>query len=403
MISFARTLAVSCSLAIAFLACGGSGSGSGSAMPPTQAASIKVAGLVSGTSTTPTFNRQPMLTGGATVTVNGQPATAVQIRPGAVIQGTATRTAQGLQLVSVNLHHDLEGTITSLDLAGSRFVVLGKTVLLDALTRVVQEGPGDAETSLVLADLKVGDFVEVYGSEKADGTVLATRVEREAVGAEAEDTFHGTVSGLDSTAKTFQAGGFLVSYGSATVQGTLANGVRVEARGTASGSAFAAVWIKVETEVGGTESEFELSGPISGLDTSSKTFLLMSYKVDYSAAEVEGTLAEGAQVEMEGTAGPAGTMTFMAREVSVRFASAGSGASDMEREGTVTAVDPAAGTITLGGATYWTDGATLFVRSGGPVSFSAVTVGAMVELHALSTKTNAAGQAYATLVEVKGG
>lgn len=390
LIAGLATLAVACS----------SGSASSASSQPTPSAPVKVAGLVSGTTGALSFNQKPLLTGGATVTVNGQPGTTAQIQPGTVIQGTATRTSQGLQLVSANLHHDLEGPITSLDLAGSSFVVLGKTVLVDALTRIVQEGPGDAQTSLTLADLKAGDFVEVYGSEKADGTVLATRVERETAGSEATDTFHGTVSALDPAAKTFQAGGFLVSYGSATVSGTLANGVRVEVRGAASGLAFAAVWVKVEMPE--SDSEVELSGPISGLDTTARTFLLMSYKVDYSSAEVEGTLAEGAQVEVEGTAGPAGTSTLKAREVTVRFSSGGSGASDTEKVGTVTAVDALAGTISLGSVTFWTDGATLFVKGEAPASFSAVTVGAMVDIHALSTRTNAAGQAYAALVVVGG-
>lgn len=376
-------------------------SGSASTSQPSPAAPVKLSGLVSGTPGALSFNRQPLLTGGATVTVNSGPGTAAQIQPGTVIQATATRTPQGLQLVSVNLHHDLEGPITSLDLTGSSFVVLGKTVLVDALTRILQEGPGEVQTSLTLADLKVGDFVEVYGSEKADGTVLATRVERESVGSEAMATFHETVSALDTTAMTFQAGGFLVSYGSATVLGTLANGVRVEIRGTATGSAFAAAWVKVEMEE--PDTEVELSGPISGLDTTATTFLLMSYKVDYHAAEVEGTLANGAQVEVEGVAGPSGTMTLSAREVSVRFASSGSGASNEDQEGIVTAVDPVKGTFTLGSTTYWTDGATLFVKAGAPATFSAVTVGATVEIHALSTKTNADGQAYATLVVVNGG
>lgn len=390
LIAGLATLAVACS----------SGSASSASSQPTPSASVKVAGLVSGTTGALSFNQQPLLTGGAAVTVNSQPGTTAQIQPGAVIQGTATRTSQGLQLVSVNLHHDLEGAITSIDLAGSSFVVLGKTVLVDALTRIIQEGPGDAQTSLTLADLKTGDQVEVYGSEKADGTVLATRVERETIGTEATDTFHGTVSALDPAAQTFQAGEFLVSYGSATVSGTLANGVRVEVRGTASGAAFAAVWVKVE--LAESDSEMELAGPISGLDSTAKTFLLMSYKVDYSAAEVEGTLAEGAQVEVEGTAGPTGTSTLKAREVTVRFPLGGSGTSDTETVGTVTAVDAAAGTISLGSTTFWTDSTTLFVKGEAPASFGAVTVGVTVEIHALSTKINAAGQAYASLVVVSG-
>jgi hypothetical protein len=388
-------------LAALALACSSSGS-SHSSQASAPGPSVKLAGMVSGTSGALTFNQQPLLTGGATVTANGAPATVAQIQPGVVIQGTAARTTQGLQLVSADLDHALEGTIVSIDLTGSRFVVLGKTVLVDALTQIVQEGTGGAPLSLTLADLKVGDYVEVYGSQNTDGSVQATRVELGTAGADSLDEFHGIVSALDTTAMTFQAGGFLVSYGTATVQGTLANGLMVEIRGTASGTTFTATWVKVETEMNDSGSEVELAGPISGLDSTAKTFLLMSYTVDYSGAKVEGTLAEGAQVEVEGTAGPAGTMTLLAREVTVRFTSTGDGASSSEVEGTVTAIDLTAGTITVGSTTYWSDSTTLFVKAGASASFSDVTVGAKVVLHVLSTKTNAAGQSYASLVVVMG-
>lgn len=389
-------------LGLLLTACGGSGSSQMPSSAP-SGTSVTIAGKVSGTSTAPSFNGLALATGGATLTANsGSPATAAQIQPGIVLRGTASRTSQGLQLVSAELHEELEGNITSVDLAGSAFVVLGKRVVVDALTRIVAEGSGTSPANLTLADLRVGDLVEVYGSAKADGSVLATRVERQSAEAPESDVFHGTVLALDVTAKTFQAAGFLVSYGTATVLGTLSNGARVEVQGTASGSAFLATRVRVETDLGGSGSELELSGPISGLDTTAKTFMLMSYKVDYSAAEIEGTLVEGADVEAEGTAGPSGTSTLLAREVSVRFAHAGSGESDLEREGLVTAVDPVAGTISLGGATYWTDAATLFVKGDAPATITDVKVGVMVEVHVLSTRMNAAGQAYATLVSIGG-
>ena len=382
-------------------ACGGAGSVSPSATAASQPPPVKLSGAVSGTSTAPTFNGQALLTGGAVVTVDGAPGTSAQVQPGVVVQGTAQATSQGLQLESADLTHELEGPIASLDLTASTFVVLGKTIHVDALTQILAEGPGDTQTPLTLGDLKAGDFVEVYGAENADGTVQATRVERPLAGTNPQEAFHGTVSALDAGAMTFQAGGFLVSYGTATVQGTLANGGWVEVRGTASGTTFTATSVTVETpDTSG--SDMELSGPISGLDPAGKTFLLMSYKVDYSAATLEGTLVDGAQVEVEGTSGPAGSMTLAAREVKVQFPDAGSGDSNLDVSGVVTAVDATASTLTVGGTTFWTDASTLFVKADAPATFGAVTAGETVEVHALSSRTNAAGQAYATVVVVEG-
>lgn len=387
-------------LSLILAACGGAGamqSSRASSTPP-----VTLSGRVSGTTAAPTFNGQPLMTSGAAVTMDGAPSAPAQIQPGVVLRGTATPSSQGFQLVSADLTHELVGPIASLDLSASTFVVLGQTVVVDALAQVVAEGPGDVQTPLTLADLKVGDVVEVYGSKNADGTVQATRVERQAPGPEAQAVFQGTVSALDSVAMTFQAGGFLVSYGTATVQGTLADGALVEVRGTASGQTFTATWVSVETASDQAGAEFELAGPISGLDTTAKTFVLMSYTVGYGSAEVEGTLANGAQVEVEGSLVSAGSMTLTAREVKVEFPEVGSGDSDLEVSGTVSAVDPSAGTITVGGSIFWTDAATLFVKEEAPATFSAVTVGEGVEIHALSTRTNAAGQSYATLVVVMG-
>lgn len=272
---------------------------------------------------------------------------------------------------------------------------------VDALTQILAEAPGDVQTPLTLGDLKVGDFVEVYGAVNADASVQASRVERPVPEANPQDAFHGTVSALDTGAMTFQAGGFLVSYGTATVQGTLADGAWVEVRGTVSGTDFTATSVTVETPDAG-DSDMELSGSISGLDTTAKTFLLMSYKVDYSAATVEGTLADGAQVEVEGASGPAGSMTLTAREVKVQFPEAGSGDSNLDVSGVVSAVDTAAGTFTVGSTTFWTDASTLFVKADAPVTFAAVTAVETVEVHALSSQTNAAGLVYATVVVVEG-
>lgn len=382
-------------------ACGGAGSMSPASTAASQTPPVKLSGTVSGTATAPTFNGQALLTTGAVVTVDGAPATSAQVQPGVVVQGTAVPTTQGLQLESADLTHELEGPIASLDLTASSFVVLGTTVHVDALTQILAEASGDVQTPLTLADLKVGDFVEVYGAVNADGSVQASRVERPVPEANQQDAFHSTVSALDTGAMTFQAGGFLVSYGTATVQGTLADGAWVEVRGTVSGTDFTATSVTVETPDAG-DSDMELSGPISGLDTTAKTFLLMSYKVDYSAATVEGTLADGAQVEVEGTSGPAGSLTLTAREVKVQFPEAGSGDSNLDVSGVVSAVDTTAGTFTVGSTTFWTDASTLFVKADAPVTFAAVTVGETVEVHALSTQTNAAGQVYATVVVVEG-
>ncbi len=70
--------------------------------------------------------------------------------------------------------------VDSVDAAGGTLVVLGITIKVDALTRLEDKSEGDME-SFSLADLRVGDYVEVRGAEfpAASGGLLATRLERE--------------------------------------------------------------------------------------------------------------------------------------------------------------------------------------------------------------------------------
>jgi hypothetical protein len=84
--------------------------------------------------------------------------------------------------VDIKLGGDVEitGTVDSVDAAGDSLVVLGIPVDVDALTRL--EDQSDARVSpLTLADVNVGDFVEIRGAEiPADsGRVQAALLERD--------------------------------------------------------------------------------------------------------------------------------------------------------------------------------------------------------------------------------
>ena len=145
----------------------------------------------------------------------------------------------------------------------------------------------------------------------------------------------------------------------------------------------------------------ELRGSVLSLDTAAKTFSLLTFKVDYSAATVRGGLAVGAVVEVEGNLSPTAPDTIQATKVEVRFSHFGDGASDQEVRGMLTAVNATDLTFTLGGVTYWTDAQTVFIREDAAITFADLKVGDPVEVRALSTKTNASGQAYASRVEAE--
>jgi hypothetical protein len=387
-------------LATLVVGCGGSGPSRTQASAP-SAGTVALSGPVMGSSTTLAFSGQPLLVGGALVTDQGSPDTAASIKPGSVIRGSATKNSQGFRLENADVRHAVEGPIASVDLTGSKLVVLGQPVRVDALTVIEQEVPGGTDTSLTLADLKVGDVVEVDGARNADESIQASRIEREPGSAVVDLFVRGPVGALDATAQTFQVGGLTIAYGTAVVTGTLANGVEVVVHGTLSGTVFTATRVVVQMDEDASEANLEVSGYLSGLDSTAKTFLLMAYTVDYSKALVEGTLANGARVEVEGTLDTSGaTPVLRASKVEVAFPSSGSGDSDGEVTGIVVAVSMTDMTVSIGSAIFWTDSATLFVKAEAPATLADVKVGSAVEIHFLSTKTNAAGQSYATKVEI---
>jgi hypothetical protein len=391
-------LAAALGALLAWVGCGGGGGGSASSSGP--ASPVTVGGTLSGTATAPQFNQQPLQTASARVTVNGQVAASSVLQPGIQFMGRGSRDSQGIKLSSMDVIQELRGPITAINSTAATLVVLGTTVTVDALTRLEQESGSHTFSTLTFADFAVGNVVSVFGTRQTDGSILATRVEREDAAAPGEAEKRGTVSALDATAKTFTLGTTLVDYSGATVDGTLANGIKVEVEGALSGTTLMATRVHVEDAAEHElEDESELSGPISALDTTAKTFTLMGFKVDYSSAAVEGTLAEGVTVEVEGAPSATDATVLLATKVEVRFAHAGNGASDTKAEGAISAISATDLTLTVQGVTFWTDAQTLIGDDEAPLTFSQLAVGQRVEVRAQSTKTNAAGLAYATRIE----
>ncbi|MEZ6094806.1 MAG: DUF5666 domain-containing protein, partial [Pirellulaceae bacterium] len=108
----------------------------------------------------------------------------------------------------------------------------------------------------------------------------------------------GTVENLDTNAKTFTISGVTVNYTNAAVRTTLSNGAFVKAEGLFANGAVTAREIEAEDS---SSHNFEARGVISNLDTNAQTFSFLGLTVNYSSANVGQTLADGLNVEVEGT------------------------------------------------------------------------------------------------------
>ncbi len=391
--------------AIALSACGGGG-GTDPLTGTTTAKSA--AGVVGGQPGALTFGSQALVVTGS-VTQNGKAASANDVQPGDVIAATvvsSTAKASGTLTVSgVDIKFEVKGALGRVDVAAGTLELFSQIVTTDALTRAFEDNVDDSYTSLTLADLKTGDFVEVSGQRQSDGRILATRVERKLTksgdSGYSESELRGTLASLDATAKTFLVGTQRVDYTSATLKGTLANGVRVEVEGPLNGTTIAARKVEVENKASGERSGGgELEGQATGLNATTKRFNLLGYVVDYSAATLQGTLAEGARVEVEGTFDATDANLLRASKVEVKHANSGSGSANGEVKGALASVDMTAKTFDVGSSLFYADGQSVIERDDRATTFDQLRNGDFVEVKFDSTKP-IGGRNYAVKVELK--
>lgn len=403
--------------------------------PPAGTATTQatLAGVVGGTDTNPTLAGRPLDLSGATITINGDSVTAVQavagvrVRPGMVIYAQGIDSGGSIKVNSADIQIEVKGPIASVDVPNATLVVLGQSIKVDALTRIYEENADGTYTTLALGDLTAGDYVEVSGTRRADGSVLATYIERKAatgtgpVFVEAR----GYACNLDTAAQTFDLGadaqctaiGPSVDYsGAQKVTGTPTEAGFVEVKGAYDGATNTIAANKVEFKGQGEHANIdhgkgeqaELYGPVTNLDPTNQTFDLAGFTVDYSQATVEGSLAEGAYAEVKGTPDPSDPTLVHATRVEVKYAHGGVGSSNGEVKGPVQNVDAQAMTLTVGGMTFWADSNTIVKQSDPdrPLSFGDIQPGDWVEVKYDSTKTtDPSGNAYdgyATRIEVKG-
>lgn len=380
-------------------ACGGGGGSGAQSVAPAS-----VTGVVSGTVGALTVGGAAMTISGP-VTVNGKTGTIADVQPGDVIVASTTRQTAGLTsftATAADIRIEVESSISSIDLLNSTLTVAGQTILVDALTRLYDDNSDDSYSSLTLADFVVGNYVEVSGARQESGAILATRIERKRLRAGQPGytgiELYGNIVGLDTVARTFTIGSLLVDYSAASIEGALANDIRVEVNGTLNGSTLTASRVEVKRNEGNRGSEVEVEGPVSDLDTATQTFTALGYRVSYAGARVRGTLIDGARIEVEGRFDAADANLIIAREVKVKQRRGGDGRANGEVKGALSAIDAAAGTFDLGGTGYFVDSATVFDRDDSDATLADLRIGDYVEVKFLSTRVEA-GRTYATKVE----
>jgi hypothetical protein len=342
-------------------ACGGGGGGGGGGEGPTggidRGGSTLAQGPINGFGSV-IVNGVRYSTTGATVTIDDQPGTESDLRVGQVVRVEGTVNADGITGTArkISFNDEVEGPVQGIDLAASRFVVLGQTVRVGAATSF-----DDSISPRSLAGLQVGERVEVSGLVGADGVIAATRVERKPASATVE--VKGTAGSVDTTARRLGIGQLQVDYSGATLSGFGAgqpqNGDLVEAYGTVSGTGIL-VASRLEKRSASLPGSVNDDADLEGLVTrfvSAADFDVAGQRVTTTAAtRYDGgsaaDLTLNANVEVEGDFDASGRV--VATEIEFRRD------SDVELSGQIESVNAAGGTLVVLGATVRTTSLTRF-------------------------------------------
>jgi hypothetical protein len=231
---------------------------------------------------------------------------------------------------------ELQGPITAN--STDTLTVLGQTVIVDNLTKIEVAGVTPPAS---IADLKVGDIVEVSGFSTASG-IRATYIEAKQAGATAEYELKGTISAINGTLLTI--GNQTVDInGGASFNFTPKVGDYVEVKGTlgAGGNLVASsMELKSRTLNTTNAGKAELQGYVTST-TSATDFVLNAQPVQInSQTKFSGGIAAdikpGLILEVEGSLVNG---TLIATKIAFE--------DDLELEGTVHTIDTNTKILTL--------------------------------------------------------
>ncbi|MGH8503939.1 MAG: DUF5666 domain-containing protein, partial [Gammaproteobacteria bacterium] len=279
-------------------------------------------------------------------TRGGQPATESDFNVGEVVtvRGTfnedGTGTAQRVTYESV-----VGGAVTSVSATDeSQIEVLGQPVIITPATVL---GNFASPTELL-----PGNVLEISGFVNADNSFTATRIVRTEnvfIPGVSSTEVRGFVSALDETDQSFEIGGLTVRFSAPQlVQGQLSNGVFVDVESDVdlvNGELIADVVRVVDPTLDPAPgADVDLESPVTAFN-SATDFAVGSQPVTTTPATQyqDGTatdLAQGVLVQVDGSVDPNGVL--VAEEIAFRLPE-----QMFAVGGTVFAVDPVAGTVTL--------------------------------------------------------
>jgi len=339
-------------------ACGGGGGGgtappaTGTTPPPVTTKTTYVTGSIAGFGSV-IVNGVRYESDSATVSKEGKTASQADLKAGEVITLRAETGSDGVpRAKAIEQRRLLQGTVSAVDDVADTLTVSGIVVQVTAETLF---GPGITGG---LAGIVVGDRLQINGFVGANGTAVATRVER-STSDDTEIELTGRVTALDANAKRFTLGTQVIDFSTATFFGIAATGPvegdLVEVKGTALLPDGALKATRVKREDAGLRGGRGDAGDLHGRVTrfvSATDFDVHGQKVTTDAATTyfggsAGDLKADARIAVLGTLDANGvllaTKIFFKRDPVLELKAA------VEA---VTRADATSGTVTVLGVTF---------------------------------------------------
>jgi len=348
-------------LAMVLAGCGGGGYGGMSPKPiPAAKASVSVGTISSFSSAGFSLNGMQFHASAAIVTVNGKNASLGDLHVGDMVEVKGHHDDGSDEDIAdeVDFRPNVQGPVSAIDAASQSLIVLGQTVTVSANTSF-----SDEISPASLLGVQVGDILEVSGMVAADGSIQATRVEREPAGSAFEVS--GVVSATDAIARTLKVNALVIDFAGATLNGFASGGPQdgqpVAATGAMLEQNGALQATQLQLLAGqdmreDQDDQAEVEGLITRFASASDFDVAGKPVSTSSSTEFDGgtaaDLALNLQVEVEGTVDSNGVM----QAAKVRIGHP----ADVRLTAQVMAIDAGAGALTVLGTMVSVDASTRF-------------------------------------------
>ncbi len=298
----------------------------------------------------------------AVVTIDDQPGSQSDLEVGMLVNvnGRIDDNGNTGEAEHIEFEEEIQGPIDGIDAVNNSLLVLGRTVILDSATKIVDENG----SPLIFSDLMVNDILEVSGLTFTNDAIQATYIKKKFdlfVDDLSEVELKGTIRMLDVVAKTFSISNQAVDYNGSVrfedmFESDLSEGLFVEVEGTRDSSGILNAR-KIEAEDNrlhnNENTKVEIEAIVTAF-TSSTSFSISGQAVTTNTnTRFEGgapdDIALNVRLEVEGRINASGVLVA----TKIKFHG-----NRIKMEADVENIDAANNTITLFGQVVLINGAT---------------------------------------------